>query len=61
MQIWTEEVKEIFTTFGEVRPQWHALVESEIASHPGLGVSKSVCTENLIRVDAVMESPKLAE
>jgi hypothetical protein len=30
----------------------------QVSSAPN---SEAVCTENLIRVDAVMESPKLAE
>jgi len=35
-------------------PKWRA-------KHQGHSESSAVCTENLIRVDDVMESPKLAE
>jgi len=36
----------------------NALVAKDVGNNPKL---RTVCTENLIRVDDVMESPKLAE
>jgi hypothetical protein len=39
-----------------------AVVDTEeIEERRGLTAESPVCTENLIRVDGVMESPKLAE
>jgi hypothetical protein len=35
--------------------------EEALADEPDLVLDLPVCTENLIRVDDVMESPKLAE
>ena len=38
-----------------------ALFVSDMNARPDCELPHSVCTENLIRVDAVMEWPKLAE
>jgi acyl-CoA reductase-like NAD-dependent aldehyde dehydrogenase len=46
-------------TFGPVAPVFRFKTEAEAVRLATIPVC--VCTENLIRVDAVMESPKLAE
>jgi len=45
-----------------VAREWFANRRAFVASSTGaVGTAIPVCTENLIRVDDVMESPKLAE
>jgi hypothetical protein len=52
---------EISCPSGNQEPIRRDLFQARLQFRCGERIVQAVCTENLIRVDAVMESPKLAE
>jgi hypothetical protein len=57
------DLDRINTKSEQIKTSWRARPPSEKQSinNQKISIGAGVCTENLIRVDDVMESPKLAE